>query len=996
MKRFYNFAFSLLVVFFFTSSVLAQQSEQPQDELLKIPVTVAREVGVYKDINLLPESVRRTKAFARGLHELQHYAGFDGVYDREERIAAFEQTKSDILRDAMVSDKVSGSKLPIFSSAWTNIGPVNTGGMTKSLAIDPTNSNIMYAGAVAGGVWKTTNASTTCSWMALTDLVIPDLSVASIAIDPNSHNIIYVGSGDPSVATDGFPGTGLYKSADAGSTWNKIGAAKLPGTINKVLVDPNNSSIVLAASFDNNRGLYRSTDSGVTFTKVFPATKNADGIIWDIEAGQVIAGKQIVYCVEGNNPGDTSTECGMYKSIDDGATWVKIAGVGLPTGDLIGKAALAIPSDDQTKVYCFMANPKGDLQGLYKSINSGVLFTSVGNIPTSIFNPQGNGPQGWYDLYFAIAPTTNVNDTLYIGGIEAYYSYNSGGAWTAYSSYQITDGPHVDHQSIAIDPNNSRNVFIGTDGGVYRSNDAGVNWGYHSTGMETMRFYHIGLDAKDNLKTYGGAQDQGIWKLSSGQSSSFIFGGDGFQPIVDPTNSNILYVEGPLGDLYKSTDGGSNYNSINNSAFTQGSGNYETTDWETPFAMAPKDHLTLLTGRQRLWISQNGGTSWSTASKYFMYGSTNYLVESIGLSPSNVSYYYLGLQGGKIQVTVNGGTTWADRSTGLPNGSVRSIVCSPTNASWALAGFEVWSTGSARVMLTTNAGVSWTNVSGTSGNVLPGVPVNCLAIDSTDPKNIWYAATDNGIYYTRNAGSSWSVAGSGIGLAPCVDVQIHANKTTIRVGTHGRSIYEGNVNVLPVELTGLTAKKTATGTNLIWNTSSEHDDSGFWVQRSFNYQPFENLSFVTGAGNSNTTRSYNYFDPMHDDGYYIYRLSQIDLDGSSHLSNIVDVTYGASASELRLDQSFPNPFLAGYATTGSARIHYVLPEDDIVTLRISSVSGAIVRTLLNHQSQSGGDQNAFWDGTDNNGATVASGVYYYRLETASGGNLWNKMVLVSK
>src|SRR5258706_11490355 len=108
-------------------------------------------------------------------------------------------------------------------------------------------------------------------------------------------------------------------------------------------------------------------------------------------------------------------------------------------------------------------------------------------------------------------------------------------------------------------------------------------------------------------------------------------------------------------------------------------------------------------------------------------------------------------------------------------------------------------------MLTKDAGATWTNVSAKAGSNLPGVPVNCVALDSISPSTTWYAATDNGIYYTRDAGTTWSIAGSGLGLAPCTDVQVHANKTTIRVGTHGRSIYEGNVSILPVELTGLTA-----------------------------------------------------------------------------------------------------------------------------------------------------------------------------------------------
>ncbi|MEI8134702.1 MAG: FlgD immunoglobulin-like domain containing protein [bacterium] len=981
------------------SPTLAQQTNFEENELLRTAISIPEEVGVYRNMNSLPESIRKSKIFARGLQELRHHAGSDGFYDAEARLRSIEQTQNDIMRSVSISDKVAGSKLPVFANAWTNIGPTNSAGMTKALAFDPTNSNIIYAGAIAGGVWKTVNAGT--SWTPLTDLVIPDLAVCTIAIDPNNASVIYAGSGDPSVATDGYPGSGLYKSADGGATWARLAPTKLGGTINKVLVDPNNSNIVIACAYNNNPGIYRSVDAGVTFTKVFPATKNADGIIWDVAAAQVIGGKQLLYGVEGNNPFTSSAECGVYKSADDGATWIKISNGGLPAGSLIGKAALAIPNSDKTKVYCFMAAPDGSLQGLYKSTNSGISFTSIGTVPSSIFD-VGSGPQGWYDLYLAITPSTTTNDTLYIGGIEGYRSFNSGTTWTAYSSYQI-NGPHVDQQSIAIDPANSRNIFIGTDGGVYRSTNAGVNWAYRSNGFATMRFYHIALDAKDNLKTYGGAQDQGTWKVVTAQSPAYIFGGDGFQPIVDPTNSNIIYAEVPFGDVWKSTNGGSgnSWSSISATAFDQQSSSYENSDWETPFVMAPKSHLTIFEGRERLWRSIDAGSTWGTASNFFTYSGNTYIISTIGLSPANASYYFVGLHsqgggGGKIQMTSDGGTNWSDKSTGIPSVKVLSIVCHPTDVNFALAGFESWSTGTARVMKTINGGATWTNASGSVGNNLPGVPVNCIAIDSTDPKNVWYAATDNGMYYTRDGGATWGIAGSGIGLAPCVDVQVHANKVTLRVGTHGRSMYEANVNVLPVELTGLSATKTSAGTSLAWKTASEHDDSGFWVQRSFNYQPFEDISFVQGAGNSSVERSYNYLDPKQDNGYYIYRLNQVDLDGSSHLSNIVEVRYGSDASALRLDQNFPNPFNAAEADPGSTRIRFQLDAPANVTMKIYSTSGAVVRTLLNHEARSTDEQNVFWDGKDDLGIPVASGTYFYRLTTDSGGDLMKKMILLGK
>jgi hypothetical protein len=276
------------------------------------------------------------------------------------------------------------------------------------------------------------------------------------------------------------------------------------------------------------------------------------------------------------------------------------------------------------------------------------------------------------------------------------------------------------------------------------------------------------------------------------------------------------------------------------------------------------------------------------------------------------------------------------------------------------------------------------------------VPVNCVALDSISPATTWYAATDNGIYYTRDAGTTWSVAGSGLGLAPCWDVQVHANKTTIRVGTHGRSIWEGNVNTLPVELTGLTAAKApdGSGTNLMWKTESERDDSGFWIERSYNYAPFEDIIFIPGAGSSNIERSYSYFDPKHDPGYYIYRLNQIDLDGSSHLSNIVEVHYGMSDTSIRLEQNYPNPFFAGDGTPGKTTIQFELPNDDIVTMKITSLRGVLVRTLLSNEPKQGGlPQSIDWDGTDDSKTPVAAGVYFYTLESASFGKLTNKLVL---
>lgn len=992
MKRFVSaLVFGLCLILCVTVS---RAQEYERGESLSNPASSSTNIGFFKELNSLPESVRLTSAFARLLYQYKLSAGSDGYIDVDARLASFEQSKADLLRDATVAYKSSGSKLPVFADAWQNIGPISSNppvsaGCTKALAIDPSNTNIVYAGAAGGGVWKTTNATaSTPTWTALTDLVIPDLAVASIAIDPSNPSTIFVGSGDPSIAIDGLGGSGLYKSTNSGGSWERIATSTFTRTVNKVLVHPKTSDIVFACNYASNNGLYRSTNGGTTFTKVFPSSGFAKGIIWDIIPAQTINGQLIMYMVEGNNPGGNQAECGVYKSVDDGATWAKITSAGLPNGDEFGKAALAIPKSTLSTVYCFIALPDGNLKGLFRSTNSGAQFSAITTVPTTVFRPSGQqGAQGWYDLYLAATPGSATNDTLFIGGVEAYRSFDKGSTWQSYSDYQNHFDIHVDHQSIAIDPINPKRVWIGTDGGVYRSTDAGQNWSYKSSGMLTMRVYHIGLDKSDFKRTFSGFQDQGVWRTYSGQSAYWSGLGDGFQVIVDPTNSNVVYAEQPNGDLVKSTSGGSagSFTDINPPTS-------EETEWDTPFKMAPHDNQTLFTARVRLWRTQNGGSTWTPISNDFYSGSS---IEAIGLSPANPNVYWIGYGGGKIQHTTDGGSNWAERSNGIPSALVRSIVCHPTDPDFALIGLSATSTTPARVMRTTNGGTNWTNVSGSTGHLLPGTTVNCVALDSVSPSTTWYAATNNGIYYTLDGGTNWGIAGSGIGLAACNDIQIHANKVTIRVGTHGRSVWEANVNLLPVELTGLTAVKTSKGTELHWRTDSEINSSGFTVQRSFNYEPFEDITFVPGAGTSNTPREYSSLDSKMDPGYYIFRLKQIDLDGSEHLSNTVSVSYG-NTNPLRLDQNFPNPFVQNVPTSPNTHIRFFLPENEVVSLRVYNSAGIIVKTLISLELRAAGVQNVAWDGTDGSGTPVASGGYFYTLETEHNGNQTKKLVVIGQ
>ncbi len=597
-----------------------------------------------------------------------------------------------------------------------------------------------------------------------------------------------------------------------------------------------------------------------------------------------------------------------------------------------------------------------------------------------------------------------------IGGVEAYINYDDGTGWNSYSlTYTSWSNAHVDHHSFAFDPNDPTIMYDGDDGGLYWSQDAGNSWAYRSNQMVTGRIYNMSLDrnASDPKTALVGLQDQGTWTLTyPAGTTQLLFGGDGIQPIYNSQSSTYpYYVELPMGVIERNYAGGSLWDEVDTSA--------DNTYWETPFKLSitsvggAANYHCLYQGRQHLWLTTNDGTYWNSISPTF-----NDYIHSIGLSQINANTIYVGTSG-EISVTTNGGSSWTSKTTGM-SGLVTSIVTTGRDPNFALASFYTQS--GHRVMKTTNQGTTWADVSGTTGATLPLVGVNCVALDSVAPERIWYAATDNGIYYTVDTGKHWSVAGSGLGLAACSDVEVQANKSTIRVATFGRGIWQGATNALPVELAGFNFQKLQTadqtGTVLSWHTDSEHGSAFFVVQRSIDGAAFQDLSpTVPAAGNSNVQRNYSFFDSTHTSGDYIYQLKQVDLDGSIHYSNSVELHWGVG--NLIVSQNYPNPFVIGTTTPNTGynpfgqttepivapwpetRIHYELPDADQVTLKIYNSEGKVVRTLLNNVQQQPGDPDAFWDGRADDGAFCPSGTYFYVIQTAHYGTIVNKMILIS-
>ncbi len=1033
--------FSLVLTIFDPGIGFSQtEGTSEKGEYLSKAQALPGPIGLYQDLQSVPDAIRRSAPFARMLDEMTRKAGVDGTYDFEARYRAFEQSRQDMLRSSIAEKGVVGNNLPL-SDAWTNIGlqgTANNGvfssGCVAAIAIDPINPQTLYAGATSGGVWKSTDGG--AHWVVLTDLFLPNLTVASIAIDPKHTNTIYVGTGNGYASIDELSGTGLYKSTDGGGTWNRIGGATLTGTISKVLVDPVHSNILFASRYTSNKGVYRSSDSGVTWSKVYPATGNAAGVVWDIVSGSVVGGIPLLFFVEGNNAGSVSQECGVWESVNEGTSWSKITTTALPRGDSVGRCAIAASTADPKRIFVLMSDRGGDEiqsnRALFRSTDNGVSWNSI-TIPPTLFRPAASpGAQGWYDCVLGVAPNSGAgHDTIWIGGIEGYTNYNDASGWVQWSGYpqNIADWqsqPHVDQHCVAFDPQDPSNVYIGGDGGIYLSQDAGYNWVYRSNQMVTNRFYHIGLSptTSDTKTTLGGAQDQGVWKIVNGGAATLVEGGDGMQPIANPLSTSYpYYSEQPNGQIERYHAGVNQWEAIDGSLT-------DNADWATPFTMSVTPingvaaYHILYTGREYLWRSTNDGTNWTQLGT----GAFADYVSAIGLSQVDSRNIYVGLKTGSIQLTTNSGTTFASKSTGLPSAIVTSIVTNGHDTNFVLASFYTAPGSSApRVMRSMNKGTKWTDASGATGAALPLVGVNSIALDSANPLRVWYAGTDNGMYYTIDSGGHWSIAGSGIGLAPCRDVQVQKNGVIIRVATFGRGIWEGSTNALPVELSSLSYTKIQTGTVLSWHTDSERGDAGFYVQRSIDGGTFEDISFVpslASGGTSNVQLKYGFTDTVRHAGTYIYQLKQVDLDGTLHYSNHVEVHWGAN--QMIVYQNYPNPLLIGSPSTPgsgsgfnlfgdpgltplvvpalSTRFSYELPDEDVVSIKIYNSLGKFVAYAhtstdggpsVNGLTQEPGTQDAFWDGRAEDGAIAPSGAYFYIIESQKFGSFINKMMLLT-
>ncbi|GAB4447766.1 MAG: hypothetical protein OHK0036_02460 [Bacteroidia bacterium] len=652
-----------------------------------------------------------------------------------------------------------GATVPTATTAnWAPLGPFgdpigSNAGRLVCVRFHPTNSNIIYVGTAAGGMWVSTNGGST--WTTTTDN-LGSLGVSDIAIDPSNPNIIYIATGDYD-AGDTYS-IGVYKSTDGGLTWSATGLTYTTNQgrrIGRLLINPLNPTTLYAFT---SAGIYRTRNGGSTWTLV--------------QSGNFKDGEY--------KPGDTTivygvTSSGFYRSTNGGNTFTSVSYGAV--GSIIRLSVAVTPADPN---YVYLLASKNDYSygGVYRSTSSGAAGTwTVMSTTPNIFdwstNGSGAGGQGWYDIAIGVSPT-NPNEIV-CGGVNTWRSTNGGASWTLYTHWYGGGGkPYVHADLHDVQYTNSSTVYLATDGGLFRTTNGGTSFSAINGAMNIAQIYKLGLSATSSSLIVTGHQDNGTNKWN-GTSWTEIYGGDGADCFISWNNNNTIVASYVYGDFQRSTNGGASWTSIAPSTS-------ENAAWVAPIIQHPTNPNTFLCGYENVWISTNQGTSWT---KPGTIGSGVGDILGVKVAPSNTNVIYA-FRSNALYRSTNNGALWTDISTGLPVGSaaITDIAIDNTNENNIYVTFSGYSSGN-KVYHSTNGGASWTNYS----TGLPNIPANCIVYTKNSSDAI-YVGTDVGVYYREISMSSWLPYSQGLPNVIVNEMEIDYLSNKLRAATYGRGVWE--------------------------------------------------------------------------------------------------------------------------------------------------------------------------------------------------------------
>jgi len=673
---------------------------------------------------------------------------------------------------------------------WEFVGPTNIGGRITDIEIPSEEANTYYIGAASGGVFKTTDAGN--SWLPIFDEQAM-LSIGDIEISKSNNNLIYVGTGEVNAGGGSlaYDGNGVYKSEDAGVTWENKGLEEV-GSISKVLIDPLNNDIIYTGAMgplfrkDINRGVFRTTNAGDTWEKVLyvsDSTGVIDMAINPINSNRIYAAtwERIRRPNYRSYGGETSR---IYRSDNGGDTWAELTN-GLPSSAAQkGRISIDISQSNPNILYASYTDQIGYIQGVYKTTDGGNTWANVNS--SQLLNTSYHW---WFGGLF-VDPTNPQN--IFHAGFHTAKSTNGGISWSTNLA------PHVDQHTIAFNTQNPNEVLLGNDGGLYKSTNNGSSYSKINN-LPITQLYRYAVDEQNDNKRYGGAQDNNTVRTTTGSNNdwSSIYGGDGFQPMVDPTNTNTIYAMSQRGNLARSLNNAASFSSILN-----GINPSDRNNWDTAICMDPNNPNTLYYGTQGLYKSINRGNTWVNIAEELTTGASGgnlayNTVTCIEVSPHNSDVIFVGTDDGNLWVTETSMYEWFLISDDLPNFWITKVKVSPLDGNKIYATLSGYRFGTDDGHVFYNDGATgWTDISGN----LPDVPVNDIEIDTFG--NL-FIATDMGVLASKDNGVNWQVVGGNLPSVVVNDLYYHKASNYLYAATYGRSSYriDINTNILGTDMT---------------------------------------------------------------------------------------------------------------------------------------------------------------------------------------------------
>ncbi len=951
----------------------------PQAERPANPATVVEE----DDADVPP--------FARDIVDKEAYMRARNQYFEDRNDAPFEvgfTARLDAIR-AMERQASQQGPFVVFGS-WTPIGPfpipngqtttVTTpvSGRCTAIAVHPTNPDIVYVGAAQGGVWRSLNGGTT--WTPIFDGAA-SLAVSALALSPSNPSILYVGTGESSGSCDSYYGVGLYRidNADTAPVLNgpfNSGLTNQPGfvpftgrAISAIAVHPTNPDIVFCSTVSaiggigcdapgtgppalGLRGVTRSmnaTSASPSFEYLaFGAATNV--ATYDMKLDPNDPNKLVVAGLVGS---------GIYVSTNALAATPTF--VGSTNGTFSNRCELAVTS--QAGVTTWMA-AIGTGNGSTRRSADALTWTNVAG------GANFCSGQCFYDIAIAMPPEDA--QTVLLGGSSGANLYkrstNGGTTFTASAT-----GLHADVHALTVAPSDPNRVYLGCDGGVYRSNDRGITWtSVNTAGFSVTQFQSIALHPIDPNFTIGGTQDNGTnWYKPDGTWIRADFGDGGFTAIdqnaVDNTNVTMYHTyfnqtnamgysrvtntgsaSDGLWQLFGCGFGGSTPNGMTCTA--------TACLFYAPVAQGPGSPNTLYFGSDVLYRSSNAGVTMTKVSQEPIVSAV--AISAIGIAPQNDNVRLVGLRNGRLFGTVTGSSTLTDMGAGLPAKYIARCTIDPTNANVAYVSFAGFGLAAgAHVYKTTNL-LSGTPTWALAGNGIPDVPVNAFVIDPVTPTNV-YAGTDVGVYRSTDGGANWSPFTTGMPVVAVFDMAIQGPSRILRVATHGRGMFERLLDApVATELALVGSEIVGGKPRLTWFSADGAGEAvtvyrrpvpGDWETAATTYVngtglvSYEDASAVPG-------RSYEYEVGLRNGGREV-RLGRV----------WVDVPFGRGLA---------------VKSSGGLRFALTLPTAEHARLELVDVTGRRIREMDLGSRQPGDVEIAL----DANG--VQPGVYWARLMQA--------------